>query len=122
MKRLWTVEGIPEVLKVPEPDRIHSSLPDYLMKYKTNGGIGAFVIEIKILKVNKHYAFPLIVQKTKDGNLNNDVITEPIKMKVDNIMLEDLIEFQKIEFQVIKGYVWNGNHDYKIQEVSYRYE
>ena len=35
-------------------------------------------------------------------------------MKVDNIMLEDLIEFQKIEFQVIKGYVWNGKRDYKI--------
>ena len=38
-------------------------------------------------------------------------------MKVDNIMLEDLIEFQKIEFHVIKGYMWNGNLDYKIQEV-----
>ena len=95
MKRLWTVEGIPEVLNVIDKDKIYKTLPDYLMKYNTKNGIGAFIIEIKILKVNKHYAFPLIVQKTKDGNLNNDNITEPIRMKVDNIMLEDLIEFQK---------------------------
>ena len=33
------------------------------------------------------------------------------------ITLEDLIEFQKIEFQVIKGYIWNGKRDYKIQKV-----
>ena len=117
MKRLWTVEGIPEVLKVKEPERIYSSLPDYLQKYNTKDGIGAFIIEIRILKVNKHYAFPLIVQKTKEGNLNNDIIDKPVIMKVDNIMLEDLIEFQKIEFQVIKGYVWNGKRDYKIQQV-----
>ena len=87
------------------------------ISFETINGIGAFIIEIKILKVNKHYAFPLIVQKTKEGNLNSDIITEPILMKVDNIMLEDLIEFQKIEFQVIKGYVWNGKRDYKIQKV-----
>ena len=38
-------------------------------------------------------------------------------MVVDNIALEDLIEFQKIEFKVIKGYVWNGQRDYRIQDV-----
>ena len=116
MNRLWCVEGKPEVLKVEEPEKIYNSIPDYLEKYNTITGTGAYVIEIEILKVNKHYAFPLIVQKTKNGNLNDDNITEPIKITVDNIYLEDLIEFQKIEFRVIRGYIWNGKRDYRIQQ------
>ena len=61
MKRLWTVEGKPEVLKVPDATEVHKSMPKYLEKYNTCNGLGAFVIEIKIVKVNKHYAFPLII-------------------------------------------------------------
>ena len=120
MRRLWTVEGKPEVLMVPNINEIHSSMPEYLQKYATSSGIGAFIVEIKIITVHKHYAFPLIVQKTKDGNRNDDQGIDknhPVFMTVDNIMLEDLIEFQQIEFQVIKGYVWNGKRDYTIQEV-----
>ncbi len=33
-----------------------------------------------------------------------------------NITLEDLIEFQKIEFEFIRGYYWAGKRDYSIQE------
>lgn len=116
IKRLYTVEGIPEVLIVPDSSKVYSSMPDYLQKYDSNTGIGAFVVEIKILKANKHYALPLIVQKTKEGNKNDDIFTEPVIMVVDNIALEDLIEFQQIEFQVIKGYVWNGSRDYRCRE------
>ena len=36
-------------------------MPEYLQKYNTNNGIGAFVIEINITAVHKHYAFPLII-------------------------------------------------------------
>ena len=117
MRRLWCVEGKPEVLNVSDVDKVYNSMPDYLKQYNTQNGFGAFVVEIRILKANKHYAFPLIVQKTAEGNLNDDNIKEPVIMVVDNIALEDLIEFQQIEFQVIKGYVWNGKRDYKIQEV-----
>ena len=104
MARLYTVEGIPEVLKPDEKNL------EFLSK------TSAYVVEIKIFKANKHYPFPLIVQKTKNGNKNDDFITEPIKMIVDNITLEDLIEFQKIEFEIIKGYYWTGKKDYTIQK------
>ena len=125
MRRLWCVDGKPEVLNVINPDTIYNSMPDYLQQFNTQNGFGAFVIEIRILKANKHYSFPLIVQKTSEGNLNDDNITEnpsglasqPVLMVVDNIALEDLIEFQQIEFQIVKGYIWNGKRDYKIQEV-----
>ena len=119
MNRLWTVEGKPEVLN-HDTSIVYNCMPDYLMKYNTVDGIGAFVIEIQIVKVHKHYAFPLIVQHTKEGNLNKDTDIDeehPVNMVVDNIMLEDLIEFQKIEFKVVKGYVWNGKRDYKIRDV-----
>ena len=122
MRRLWTVEGKPEVLSNVDSSIVYSSMPDYLLPFNTKNGIGAFVVEIKIVKVNKHYAFPLIVQKTDNGNLNDDNIKEgkSVVMVVDNIALEDLIEFQQIEFQVIKGYVWKGNRDYRIQETIQR--
>ena len=61
----------------------------------------------------------MIVKETKEGNLNDDTgIDEehPLKMTVDNITLEDLIEFQQITFDVIRGYVWNGKRDYRIRD------
>ena len=92
MSRLYTVEGTPEVFKFINSNVIHKSIPEFLSN-KT-----AYVVEIKITKVNKHYAFPLIVQK-KDGlNLNDDNIQEDVNMFVDDIYLEDLVKFQKIEF------------------------
>jgi hypothetical protein len=48
MKRLYTVEGLPEL--IPN-DQLNY---DYLSR-KTN----AFMIEIEITAVDKHYAFPL---------------------------------------------------------------
>ena len=104
MARLWTVEGMPKVI---EDDQLNMN---FLSKQT------AYIVQIKILKVNKHYPFPLIVQK-KDGlNLNDDNITDPITMIVDNIYLEDLIHFQEIEFELIKGYYWNGKKDFRIRE------
>ena len=120
MARLYTVEGIPEVIK---PEQLNL---DFLSKQ------GAYIVEIKIIKVNKHYTFPLhnvcafmcllyfplIVRKTHEGlNLNDDNLApgETVTMVVDNITLEDLIEFQKIEFEFIRGYYWSGKRDYTIQ-------
>ena len=110
MSRLYTVEGRPEVLKYSAQGL--TFIPDELSKYS------AYVIEIKITKVRKHYPFSLIVQKTKDGNVNRDDNIDdehPITMVVDNIYLEDLVEFQKITFDVIRGYRWSGNKDYRIR-------
>ena len=119
IKRVWTVEGKPEVLKGIDSSIVHNHMPDYLLPYNTSNGIGAFIVEIKITAINKHYALPMIVKKTKDGNVNDDRLNEgkSIIMTVDNITLEDLIEFHQIEFQIIKGLVWNGNRDYKCREV-----
>ena len=124
MSRLWTVEGKPKPFHNKNVNKIYSSIPPSLQKYNTSeNGIGAYVIEIEIVKVNKHYAFPQITKKTEEGNLNVDEgidALHPLKMTVDNITLEDLVMNHKIEFKVIRGYVWNGKRDYKIREVITR--
>ena len=108
MARLYIVEGRPEVLKYTAQHL--ESIPDELAKYS------AFVVEIEIIKVCKHYPFPLIVKRTADGNYNTDRDEDlPIVMVVDDIFLEDLIEFQHITFNLIRGYVWTGKKDYRIQ-------
>ena len=66
----------------------------------------AYVAEIKVIKVNRLYMFPLLVRKIDGLNLNDDNIKDPITEKVDNIGLEDLIEFQKIRFELIREYCW----------------
>lgn len=37
-------------------------------------------------------------------------------MIVDNITLEDFIEFKKIGLELISGYYWSGDRDYRIQD------
>ena len=118
MSHLYTVEGIPKV--IPQ-DNLNI---EFLNKQS------AFVVEIIIKKVNKKYPFPLIIQKDINGlNLNDDHIEDNnsfavgtkgaggIKMVVDDIYLNDLINFQKIEFDIIRGYYWDGKKDYTIQKV-----
>ena len=105
MRRLCTVEGIPHVI------------PEEHLNMKFLSQQSAYVVDVEITKVNKHYPFPLILQKTPQGNRNDDHIDEPIIMTVDNIELEDLINFQEIEFKILRGYFWNGKKDYTIQKV-----
>ena len=106
MLRLYTVEGKPKVIK---PEQLNMS---FLSKQS------AYIVEIIITKVNKHFPFPLIVRKVNGLNLNDDNLNEgeTVKMTVDNITLEDLINFQQIEFELIKGYYWDGKRDYTIQK------
>ena len=104
MSRGFTVQGAPTVI---EKENLNL---DFLSKQ------GYYIVEIKITKCHKHYPFPLIVQKVNGLNLNDDHITNPIKMIVDCITLEDLIEFQKIDYEIIRGYYWSGKRDYTIQE------
>ena len=114
MSRLYTVEGKPTVIDVPPNWTNLTEIPSEL------NNASAYVIDIKITKVDKHFQFPLIVQKTAEGlNLNDDTgidDSHPVCMTVDNIYLEDLVEFQHITFDIIRGYKWMGKKDYRIQD------
>lgn len=119
ISRLYTVEGIPEVLDLSTLDS-HvnlTAIPSKLSRPSTS----AFIVQIKITNVKCHYPFPLITTRTSDGlNLNSDVgITaeSPVYMTVSDILLSDLVEFHKITFDIIDGYIWCGNINYDMQKV-----
>jgi hypothetical protein len=101
MARLYLVKGKPHV--------ITSDMLDYdvLVSKST-----AFVVEIDITNIGRKLHFPLIVKQDPTGNHN---VNECIKMTVDDIMLADLIQYQDIQFKIIRGYYWNGDRDYTIQ-------
>ena len=77
MSRLYTVEGKPKVIQANQLNM------EFLSKQS------AYIVEIKVTKVHKHYAFPLLVQKVNGLNVNDDHIKDPIIITVDNIGLED---------------------------------
>lgn len=75
-----------------------------------------YFIQIKIIKVGIKRAFPLMSYKTDEGirDFNNEM--EGKIMIVDKTTAEDLINFQNVEFEVLKGYYFNDGFNDKIVE------
>ena len=126
MRRMFTVEGVPEYYENSTPETVFSAnnLPDILVhafdeqqKEPTEEKyISQFFVEITITKVGIHRAFPLIVKRDKELNKQTNC-NECVSMVVDMITLQDLITFQNIEFKLGNGYIMKGNRDYRVQEV-----
>ena len=119
--RLYTIEGKPKVIntKICGIHWLINALMDDNQKYATPGKfISGFVVEIKIQKVNKPRAFPLIVRNPAlgDNEEGERAVNEPCAMVVDHITLLDLIKYQEIEFTLVRGYYWDGPRDYSIRE------
>ena len=120
MKRLYCQTGKPTIL---EPNELNLN---YLLEKTASENeqpnnlkyISSYVVEIKITKVNKHLHFPLIVVKDKKTKTNrNTNEAEGYKMVVDNITLEDLVKYQKIECEILRGYKWTDKKDFQIQNL-----
>lgn len=108
MSCLYTVGGTPEPLQLEELrwEYLHNN-PD----------ITAYVVEIYITKINKKRNFPLVIRKDpKTGKITN-TNKPPVRMTVCDIELEDLVEFQEIEFSIIRGLKWRGTKDYRLRTV-----
>ena len=76
-----------------------------------------YFVEIIIKEVNKNYNFPLMSYKNEDGirNFTNDMKGRIVY--VDKNQLEDLIEFQHIKFEIIRGYYYDEGRNEKLKEV-----
>ena len=63
-----------------------------------------YFIRVNIIKLHKHLDFPLTSRIVEDGviNFTNNMDDEIIH--IDKTGLEDLIEFQKSEFNITDGY------------------
>lgn len=105
MKRLWTVKGLPKI--IPK----EWSLDD--LRRNSND----FFVEIKVKRVPKHLDFPLLPREVEGYKIYNN---EPVdSLYVDNIWLEDLKEFHKIQdedIDLIRGYYYDQGRNYRIQE------
>ena len=122
MARMFTVQGIPEFYQSPDPEMIYSkdNLPDILVHAFTENQLRAnkqrfysqFVVDITITSIGVKRAFPLIVKRENNKQSN---VNECVNMRVDMIMLQDLIEFQDISFKLGDGYIWRGNRSHKIR-------
>jgi hypothetical protein len=75
-----------------------------------------YFIEIKIKNIGIHRQFPLLSYKDENGirQFTNDLIGKTIF--IDKIALEDAINFQKVEFDVLRGYYFDEGFNTKINE------
>jgi hypothetical protein len=94
--------GKPKVLKTTDYDIIK----DY----------DGFFIEILIKNVGIHRAFPLMSYRSDDGirTFSNDMVGK--KIIVDKVSLEDLIQFQQVEFEVVRGYYFDDGFNTQIKK------
>ena len=121
MARLSIPTGKPQILNESELKLkylLEHTLPENETKPTKEKYISAYVVEIKITKVNKRLHFPLIVSKDPKTHTNKNINeVEGQIMTVDNITLEDFVKFQNIECDVLRGYKWTGEKDKRIQEL-----
>ena len=84
--------------------------------YEFLKSVDGYFVEITITKVGINRKFPLMSYITDKGIRlwTNDMVGRTIW--VDKFALEDLIEFQKVEFDIIKGYYYNEGRNYQIGE------
>jgi len=75
-----------------------------------------YFVQIKVNKVNKKYPFPLMSYINDDG-VRIFTNEPPNNLYVCKIDLEDLIEFHKIEFDIIDGYYYDEGRNYNLRNV-----
>ena len=123
MARMFTVERVPKFYEHKDTDAVYNkdNLPDILIhafddeqtKPTQDKYISQFIVDIEITAIGIERQFPLIVERTKTKQMNVNKCTT---MRVDMIMLQDLITFQDISFKLGNGYIWTGNRDHRIRK------
>ena len=93
-----------------QPKVLHNKTYEFLKS------IDGYFVEITITKVGINKKFPLMSYITDTGIRlwTNDMVGRTIW--VDRFALEDLIEFQQVEFVIDKGYYYNEGRNYQIGE------
>lgn len=79
--------------------------------------VDGYFVEILITKVSKNLPFPVMSFKNKQKirNWTNNMVGEIVI--VNKISLEDLVEFQGVEYKILKGYYFDEGRNYTIGKV-----
>jgi len=87
------------------------------LDYNVIKNYSGYFVEIKVTEVNKKLDFPIMSYRNDDGVRvwSNDMVGKTLY--VDKVTLEDLIEFHKIKFELLKGYCFNDGHNNNINYV-----
>jgi hypothetical protein len=85
--------------------------------YETLKTYDGYFVEIVVNEVNKKRAFPLMSYKNDEGirNFSNDM--EGKTLYVDKFMLEDIIQYHDIKFNIIRGYYYDEGRNMKLKQV-----
>ena len=89
-------------------------IPDEGLNYDWLQKQDGYFVDIVVKAVGIHRAFPLMSAKNDEGVrvFSNDMIGKTIR--VDKITLEDLIQFQHVQFEVVRGYYFNDGFNTKV--------
>ena len=88
--------------------------PKIIESFEPEKYSGYFVC-VRITKVGKHLDFPLGSIITEDGVRNFTNHLEGKYMYVDKTSLEDLVNFQQVEYEFINGYYFDEGHNTQIK-------
>lgn len=87
------------------------------LNYEFLKSVDGYFCVVKITRVGINRKFPLasVVDENGVRVFRNDIVGQ--ELYVDKYALEDLIEFQDVDFEVIRGYYYDEGRNPKIKEV-----
>jgi len=87
------------------------------LQYESIKDFDGYFMEIEILKVDKKLDFPLMSFVNDEGVRIFSNKMENKRIYVDKTFLEDLIQFQKVKFKIIRGYYYDEGRNYKLKDI-----
>ena len=92
-------------------------LTERQLNYNLLKAQSGYFINMRITHDGIFRQFPLLSKRKENGvrEFSNDIVDEVVF--IDNIALEDAIEFQQIQFDILDGYYFNQGQNDKIKAV-----
>jgi len=88
---------------------------EILEKLIEGGKKGAWFAKIRVMKIGKKWQMPICNLRTKTKRVfTNDMIGK--EMFCSHVVAQDMVKFQGIEYEVIKGYYFDEGYNKKLKE------
>ncbi|KAL1503979.1 hypothetical protein AB1Y20_010395 [Prymnesium parvum] len=81
------------------------------------GAVDGYFLKIRVTKVGRAFAFPIVRIKTDEGGCDWTNDLEGRDIFVDRFTLEDLVSHSKVEYTILQGYYYDSGRNNKIASV-----